>query len=119
MSTLMLPGAFGTADDLLPPNNTVYAKNINEKISVDGVWKFVFLFVFMSDQEDFVLFYTELKKSLFHLFSNYGKVLDITAAKTLKAKGQAFIVFENLASSARALRELQGFNFHGKPLVWI
>lgn len=61
--------------------------------------------------------FVELKKSLFHVFSQYGKVLEIMANKTLKMRGQAFIVFEDVASSTRALREMQGFDFYKKPMV--
>jgi len=59
----------------------------------------------------------ELKRSLYYLFSQFGQILDIVAMKTIKARGQAFIVFKDLASATAALRSLQGFPFYGKPMV--
>jgi len=59
----------------------------------------------------------ELKRSLYYLFSQFGQILDIVAMKTIKARGQAFIIFKDLASATAALRSLQGFPFYGKPMV--
>ena len=36
----------------------------------------------------------ELKKSLYAIFSQFGPILDIVAMKTLKMRGQAFVVFQ-------------------------
>ncbi|KAM0684286.1 hypothetical protein MDAP_000054 [Mitosporidium daphniae] len=47
---------------------------------------------------------------------SYGRVVDIVALKTMKMRGQAFIVFEDQVASALALKSLQGFSFFGKPL---
>jgi len=59
----------------------------------------------------------ELKRSLYYLFSQFGHILDIVAMKTMKTRGQAFIIFKDLASATAALRSLQGFPFYGKPMV--
>jgi hypothetical protein len=59
----------------------------------------------------------ELKKSLFHLFSAQGQVLDVVASKTLKMKGQAFVVFKDITQATTALKELQDFMFYDKPMV--
>ena len=48
---------------------------------------------------------------------SYGRVMDIIALKTMKMRGQAFVIFEDPAASALALKSLQGFSFFGKPLV--
>ena len=37
--------------------------------------------------------------------------------KTMKARGQAFIIFKDLTSATAAHRSLQGFPFYGKPMV--
>jgi len=37
--------------------------------------------------------------------------------KTMKTRGQAFIIFKELQSATAALRSLQGFPFYGKPMV--
>jgi len=76
-----------------PPNQTIYLRNINEKIKKE-----------------------ELKKSLYALCAQYGQILDVVALKTVKMRGQAFVVFKDLSSATNALRQLQGFNFYDKPL---
>ena len=43
--------------------------------------------------------------------------MDIVAMKTMKMRGQAFVVFKELASATNALRQLQGFPFYNKPMV--
>lgn len=75
------------------PGNTIYINNLNEKIKKD-----------------------ELKKSLYAIFSQFGPILDIVALKTLKMRGQAFVVFKELASATNALRTMQGFPFYDKPM---
>lgn len=78
------------------PNNTIYINNLNEKIKKD-----------------------ELKKSLYAIFSQFGQILDIVALKTLKMRGQAFVIFKEIASATNALRSMQGFPFYDKPMVRI
>ncbi|XP_051173675.1 U1 small nuclear ribonucleoprotein A [Leptopilina boulardi] len=75
------------------PNNTIYINNLNEKIKKE-----------------------ELKKSLYAIFSQFGQILDIVALKTLKMRGQAFVIFKEIASSTNALRSMQGFPFYDKPM---
>ncbi|KAG8236602.1 hypothetical protein J437_LFUL016851 [Ladona fulva] len=75
------------------PNNTIYINNLNEKVKKD-----------------------ELKKSLYAIFSQFGQILDIVAMKTLKMKGQAFVIFKEITSSTNALRSMQGFPFYDKPM---
>lgn len=60
---------------------------------------------------------TDLKKNLYNLFGQFGVVLDVVAMKTLKMRGQAFVVFKDVASAANALRQMQNADFHGKPMV--
>jgi len=75
------------------PNQTIYINNLNEKIKKD-----------------------ELKKSLYAIFSQFGQILDIVALKTLKMRGQAFVIFKDISSSTNALRTMQGFPFYDKPM---
>jgi U2 small nuclear ribonucleoprotein B'' len=58
----------------------------------------------------------ELKKSLYAIFTQFGQILDIIALKTLKMRGQAFIVFSDVNSASSALRSMQGFPFYDKPM---
>lgn len=78
---------------IVTPNPTLYVNNINEKIKID-----------------------ELKKALFHVFSQFGPIVEISAFKDLRRRGQAWVVFETVASAAKALTEMANFSFYGKPL---
>ncbi|XP_056136596.1 U2 small nuclear ribonucleoprotein B'' [Lampris incognitus] len=75
------------------PNHTIYINNLNDKIKKE-----------------------ELKRSLYALFSQFGQVVEIIAMKTTKMRGQAFVVFKELAAATNALRQLQGFPFYNKPM---
>ncbi|XP_041018201.1 U1 small nuclear ribonucleoprotein A-like [Juglans microcarpa x Juglans regia] len=77
----------------VPPNVTIYINNLNEKIKLE-----------------------ELKKSLHAVFSQFGKILEVLAFKTLKHKGQAWVIFEDVSSASNALRQMQGFPFYDKPM---
>ncbi|XP_002132163.2 U1 small nuclear ribonucleoprotein A-like [Ciona intestinalis] len=77
----------------IKPTHTIYANNLNEKIKKE-----------------------ELKKSLYAIFSQFGQILDIVAMKTLKMRGQAFVIFKEISSATNALRSMQGFPFYDKPM---
>ncbi|XP_029118778.1 U1 small nuclear ribonucleoprotein A isoform X1 [Elaeis guineensis] len=87
--------AGGDEDSTIPPNMTIYINNLNEKIKLD-----------------------ELKKSLRAVFSQFGKILEVLAFKTLKHKGQAWVVFEDVSSATEALKQMQGFPFYDKPMAY-
>jgi len=59
----------------------------------------------------------ELKQTLHAMFSQFGPILDVVAYKTLKMRGQAFVVFKEVASATAAMRAMQGFPFFDKPMV--
>lgn len=77
----------------IPQNQTIYINNLNEKIKLH-----------------------ELKKSLNAVFSQFGKIVEVLAFKTLKHKGQAWVVFDDVSSATSALRQMQGFPFYDKPM---
>jgi len=78
----------------LPPSNTVYVNNLNEKISRD-----------------------ELVNGLREVFSQYGEILDVICyTKIKKCKGQAWIVYDKIDSAKNAVAELNNFAFFYKPL---
>lgn len=58
----------------------------------------------------------QLKEALTEIFSEYGNVIDLVAKKNLKAKGQAFIVFDSTESAERAIEEVQGFELFDKAM---
>ena len=78
----------------VPPNATLYINNLNEKITKE-----------------------ELRAQLFALFTTYGKVIDVVASKGAKMRGQAFLVFTDLAGATSAMRACDGMVFYDKPLV--
>ncbi|KJA30025.1 hypothetical protein HYPSUDRAFT_32063, partial [Hypholoma sublateritium FD-334 SS-4] len=75
------------------PNTTLYIKNLNDKINKE-----------------------ELKSQLFALFTTYGKIIDVVASKSQKMRGQAFLVFTDLAGATSAMRACEGMVFYDKPL---
>merc|ERR1740117_1607302 len=77
----------------LPPNQSLYVNNLNDKINVET-----------------------LKKSLREVFAAFGGIIDIIAMKSLKRRGQAWIIFKELSSATNALKSLQGFPFYNKPM---
>jgi U2 small nuclear ribonucleoprotein B'' len=79
----------------IPPNQTLYVSNLNDKIRKP-----------------------DLRLSLYTLFSTYGIVLDVVALKTPKHRGQAHIAFRDIPSATQAMRALQGMNVFGKDMVF-
>lgn len=77
----------------IPPNQTIYVKNLNEKVKKE-----------------------ELKRSLYALFSQYGRILDVVALKTPKLRGQAWVVFTEITAASNAVRQMQNFPFYDKPM---
>ena len=57
-----------------------------------------------------------LKEALSEIFSEYGNIIDIVAKTNLKAKGQAFIVFDSPEAAQQAIEEVQGFELFDKPM---
>jgi U2 small nuclear ribonucleoprotein B'' len=51
------------------------------------------------------------------MFSQFGKILDVVCLKTYRLRGQAWVVFSDVASATNALRSMQGFPFFDKPIV--
>jgi U2 small nuclear ribonucleoprotein B'' len=76
------------------PNTTLYVNNLNDQIQKD-----------------------ELRLQLYALFATYGKLIDVVALKTTKMRGQAFLVFTDLAAATSALRACDGMLFYDKPMV--
>lgn len=76
------------------PNQSLYVQNLPEKLQKD-----------------------DLRRSLYILFSTYGPVLDVTALKTKKMRGQAHVLFRDMQSATQALRNCQGFEFFGREMV--
>ena len=58
-----------------------------------------------------------MKEALTEIFSEYGNVIDLVAKTNLKAKGQAFVVFDDPQAAERAIKEVQGFELFEKSMV--
>jgi hypothetical protein len=54
---------------------------------------------------------------MYAMFSQFGKIIDVVALKTLRLRGQAWIVFTDVSAATNALRTMQGFPFFDKPIV--
>lgn len=76
------------------PNTTLYINNLNDKINKE-----------------------ELRIQLHALFNTHGRIIDVVATKTPKMRGQAFLVFADLAGATSALRACEGMTFYDKPMV--
>ncbi|KAH6635226.1 hypothetical protein B0J18DRAFT_360839, partial [Chaetomium sp. MPI-SDFR-AT-0129] len=57
-----------------------------------------------------------IKEALNAIFSEYGNVIDIVAKTNLKAKGQAFVVFDKPESALAAIEDVHGFELFEKPM---
>ncbi|KAJ7179941.1 hypothetical protein C8R43DRAFT_971254 [Mycena crocata] len=75
------------------PNTTLYINNLNDKINKE-----------------------ELRSQLYALFTTYGKIIDVVASKSQRMRGQAFLVFSDLAGATTAMRACEGMVFYDKPL---
>lgn len=73
--------------------NSVYVRNLEERIKPEL-----------------------LKGALTAVFAEYGSIIDVVARTNLKAKGQAFVVFDRPESALRAIDEVQGFELFDKPM---
>jgi RNA recognition motif-containing protein len=75
------------------PHFSVYVRNLEERVKPEV-----------------------LRETLRTIFSEYGNVIDIVAKTSLKAKGQAFVVFDNPESALNAIEDVQGFDLFDKPM---
>eukprot|EP01061_Rhynchopus_euleeides_P005128 TRINITY_DN14376_c0_g1_i1.p1 TRINITY_DN14376_c0_g1~~TRINITY_DN14376_c0_g1_i1.p1 ORF type:complete len:244 (+),score=84.86 TRINITY_DN14376_c0_g1_i1:167-898(+) len=76
-----------------PPKETIYVNNLPDKLQK-----------------------AELKQNLYMMFSQFGPVVDVVAMKTPRTRGQAFVIYRNVANATTALRALDGHDFFGKQM---
>ncbi|KAF2754438.1 RNA-binding domain-containing protein [Pseudovirgaria hyperparasitica] len=74
-------------------NTTIYVRNLDERVRL-----------------------SMLTSTLEDLCSLFGPVVEIIAKPNVKAKGQAFVVFQSPEHAARAVEDLQGFELWDKPM---
>jgi len=134
-----------TTEDAPDASPSLYIKNLNEKIKLDGtvsLWRLCIfellpsaeprqLITHASLPSSIYLFpcpllllgsghwrsITVLKKSLKAIFGQYGEVLDIVAHANIRMRGQAFVIFEDSQTATKAMSEVQSFPLYGKPMV--
>lgn len=78
----------------LKPNCTLYVNNLSDRVKK-----------------------AELKVNLYFLFSQFGEVVDIVTKKTGQMRGQAFVVFNDVASAELARKSLNNFNIFDKNMA--
>ncbi|CAO1615550.1 unnamed protein product [Parajaminaea phylloscopi] len=89
----MLATASSASSQSQQPNTSLHVNNLNTKTKKP-----------------------ELRRQLYALFSAYGKVIDVVATRAAGMRGQAFVVFRDLASATAARRALEGFEFYERSL---
>lgn len=80
-------------DGMTEPIETIYVNNLNDKVPL-----------------------SKLKAELQVVFQKYGTIVQLTAHRNLKMKGQAFITYENKESSRAAMEKLQDHELFGKKV---
>lgn len=75
------------------PNQSIYINNLNDALKK-----------------------ADLRLNLYILFSTYGTVLDVVALKTPRMRGQAHVVFKDIASASHAIKACNGMEFFGKSM---
>ncbi|KAF2226741.1 hypothetical protein BDZ85DRAFT_256693 [Elsinoe ampelina] len=83
----------GVKDEEIAPNATVYVRNLDENVKIPT-----------------------LVESLREIFAEYGNIIDIVAKKSLKRKGQAFVVFDSAESAQNAIDEINGFELFDRQI---
>lgn len=58
----------------------------------------------------------EVIDALKETFGEFGNIVEVIAKKSVKRKGQAFIVYESAEEAGDALEALQGFDVLGRPV---
>jgi U2 small nuclear ribonucleoprotein B'' len=94
MATTTVAKTNAAPDSRVQPNQSLYIQNLPEKLQKP-----------------------DLKRSLYMLFSTFGPVLDVTAVKSSKMRGQAHVLFRDVHAATQAMRACQGFDFFGREMV--
>ncbi|KAJ3208726.1 hypothetical protein HDU83_009286 [Entophlyctis luteolus] len=105
----------------IKPSQTLYVRQLDNKLSkiglptshcIQSLIKLAALTLSQSSASS----KTELKTSLYHLFSQHAAVIDVVVKKTENMRGQAFVVLRDVAGATAAMRALQGFPFFARAL---
>lgn len=83
----------GSSSTNYPPSQTLYISNLDDRKNPE-----------------------KLKLALQEVCTPFGEVKDIIAMKSLKRRGQAWVVYQNIESAKEALVSLQKFPLYDKPM---
>jgi len=86
-------GSGGGVGDV-PPSPTLYVQNLTEKVRKAA-----------------------LKTSLYAIFSPFGRVVQIVHCRSKELRGQAWVVFGDVASATAAMAKMQSYPLFDKPMV--
>lgn len=104
----------------IPPNETIYINNLNEKVKTDKLKvRYSSLPARRSARplSGTALTLLDVQVSLYAVFGQFGKVMQIVASRSLRLRGQAWVVFDSVEAASKALQQMQGFVFFDKPMV--
>jgi RNA recognition motif-containing protein len=91
---------------MVEPNQTLYVKNLNEKVDLPGAHSI----------QSIALTRADLKQHLEALFGQYGTIEEIKATKNIRMRGQAFIVFSSVEEATSGL-VMNHYPLFNKPMV--
>ncbi|TKR83272.1 hypothetical protein L596_016893 [Steinernema carpocapsae] len=78
----------------IKPSHTIFIKNLYTKIKK-----------------------TELRKSLYTLFSQFGSIINVLCYRTDQMRSKAHITFKEIGAATTALRSMQGFPFYDRAMT--
>jgi U2 small nuclear ribonucleoprotein B'' len=58
----------------------------------------------------------DIKRALYALFGQFGKIIDVVALKTKNLRGQAWVVFTSISTATNAMNNMQGYPLFDKPI---
>lgn len=98
-------------------NYTLYVRSLDEGIPKEGASRIDIHDVVRSPGSDLSSIPAELRKMLQTIFSQWGNVLSVYVSRSLKLRGQAWVIFDNVDDAATAMDELDGFPLNEIPMV--
>jgi U2 small nuclear ribonucleoprotein B'' len=121
MSLATAPGTGKPSERSIPPNQTLYIKNLNQKIKKEGTAPLPSqTYPNFRSPLSIVLSFRHLWYTPLLMMSlNLGPVLDVICMKANGMRGQAHVVFRDVVTATTAMRALQNFMFLDQEMVRI
>lgn len=104
------------------PSQTVYVRNLHDKLKKEGARAVESVssapaLLAPGDATPGRSVPAELKRCLYALFGQFGRILDVVCMKTPRLRGQAWVVFADITAATNSLRALHEYPFFDRPLV--